>query len=98
MEKKGLKQIKIGLTAIAHLRDCYNLYYSNKFNYLGVVKKDKLCSSNIPKEEKLRAMLYFNMGAYSFYCKQYKEYWDWVAKRNKKRYNTRQKCAGNYSR
>ena len=39
MEKKGLEQSKIGLTAIAHLRDYYNLYYSKKFNYSGVVKR-----------------------------------------------------------
>jgi len=33
-------------------------------------------------------MLYFNKDAYSVYCKQYKEYWDWVAKRNEQRYDT----------
>ena len=99
LEEKGLEQSKIGLTSIAHLRDCYNLYYSKIFNYSGVVKKDDanyVSLSDIAKEEKLRAMLYFNKGAYSIYCKQFKK-WDWIAMRNEQRYNTRQKCAANYS-
>lgn len=29
-----------------------------------------------------------NIPAYQKYCKEYKEYWDWVAKRNEKRYAT----------
>ena len=28
MEEKKLEQEKMGLTAIPHLRDCYNLFYS----------------------------------------------------------------------
>lgn len=91
LEEKGLEQNKIGLAAIAHLRDCYNLYYSNELNYSGVAKKDnanEVSLSSIPKGEKPIAMLYFNKDAYSIYCKQYKEYWDWVAKRNEQRYDT----------
>lgn len=91
LQDKELEQSKIGLAAIAHLRDCYNLYYSNEFNYSGVAKKDnanEVSLSSIPKGEKPIAMLYFNKDAYSVYCKQYKEYWDWVAKRNEQRYDT----------
>ncbi len=91
LEEKSLEQSKIGLAAIAHLRDCYNLYYSNEFNYSGVAKKDnanEVSLSSIPKGEMPIAMLYFNKDAYSIYCKQYKEYWDWVAKRNEQRYGT----------
>ena len=44
--------------------------------------------SSIPKGEKPIAMLYFNKDGYSVYCKRYKEYWDWVAKRNEQRYDT----------
>lgn len=99
LEEKGLEQIKIGLAAIAHLRDCYNLYYSNEFNYSGVMKKDnanEVSLSSIPKGEKPLAMLYFNKDAYSVYCKQYKEYWDWVAKRNEERYKTTMSHGKNY--
>ena len=91
LEEKSLEQSKIGLAAIAHLRDCYNLYYSNELNYSGVAKKDnanEVSLSSIPKGEMPIAMLYFNKDAYSIYCKQYKEYWDWVAMRNEERYGT----------
>jgi predicted nucleotidyltransferase len=99
LEEKRLEQSKAGLAAIAHLRDCYNLYYSNEFNYAGVTKKDnanEVSLSSIPKGEKPIAMLYFNKDAYSVYCKQYKEYWDWVAKRNEERYKTTMSHGKNY--
>ena len=41
-------------------------------------------------------MLYFNKDGYSVYCKQYKEYWDWVAKRNEERYKTTMSHGKNY--
>jgi uncharacterized protein len=91
LEEKVLSQDKLGLAAIAHLRDCYNLYYSKEYQYSGVMKKDNandVSLSSIPKGEQPIAMLYFNKDGYSIYCKQYKEYWDWVAKRNEVRYKT----------
>lgn len=91
LEEKGLQQSKMGLAAVAHLRDCYNLYHSEENNYSGVAKKDNandVSLSSIPKEEKTIGMLYFNKDCYSVYCKQYAAYWDWVAKRNDERYNT----------
>ena len=91
LDKRNLDQHKMGLAAIAHLRDCYNLYYSEENNYSGVVKKDNandVSLSSIPKGEKPIGMLYFNKDGYSVYCKQHKAYWDWVAKRNDERYNT----------
>lgn len=91
LEDKGLEQSKIGLAVISHLRDSYNLYYSEEFNYSGIARKDnanQVSLSSIPKGEKPIALLYFNKDAYSIYCKQYKEYWDWVAKRNEQRYDT----------
>lgn len=91
LNEKELEQSKMGLASISHLRDCYNLYYSNEYNYSGVMKKETandVCLSSIPKGEKPIGILYFNKDGYSVYCKQYKEYWDWVAKRNEDRYNT----------
>ena len=91
LNEKELEQSKMGLACIPHLRDCYNLYYSKEYNYSGVIKKEAandVCLSSIPKGEVAIGMLYFNKDGYSVYCKQYKEYWDWVAKRNEDRYNT----------
>lgn len=99
LEERSLEESKIGLAAITHMRDCYNLYYSNEFNYSGVTKKEnanEVSLSSIPKGEKSMAMLYFNKDAYSVYCKQYKEYWEWVAKRNEERYKTTMSHGKNY--
>jgi hypothetical protein len=91
LSEKQLDQSKIGLSAITHLRDCYNLYYSETNHYSGITKKEhanEVSLSSIPKEEEPIGLLYFNKDGYSVYCKQYKEYWDWVAKRNEERYNS----------
>lgn len=93
------KQEEVGLTAIAHLRDCYNLYHSRQHIYAGIIRKEEandVCLSSIPKGETPVGMLYFNKDGYSIYCKRYKEYWDWVAKRNEARYNTTMSHGKNY--
>lgn len=87
----GYVQEDMGLTAIAHVRDCYNLFYSKEHLYAGVVRKEAsndVCLSSIPKGENPVALLYFNKDGYSVYCKRYKEYWDWVERRNEARYNS----------
>lgn len=89
-EANKLSYEKAGLAAITHLRDCYNLFYSEAYSYAGITKKETandVCLSSIPKGEQPVAMLYFNKDGYSAYCKQYMEYWDWVEKRNEERYN-----------
>lgn len=99
LEVKGLQQHRIGLTCISHLRDCYNLFYSETAAYSGIVRKDEsndVCLSSISKGEKPMAMLYFNKDGYSVYCKQYKEYWEWVAKRNDERYKNTMSHGKNY--
>jgi uncharacterized protein len=91
LEDKYWEQSKIGLTVIPHLRDCYNLFYSTKLNYSGVMRKEdanEVSLSSVPKGEQPVALLYFNKDGYSVYCKQFKEYWGWVEKRNEDRYRT----------
>lgn len=85
------RQEEMGLSAVTHLRDCYNLFHSGQHTYSGVMRKDDsndVCVSSIPKGERPLGLLYFNRDAYSVYCKEYKEYWEWVDKRNEARYNT----------
>ena len=91
LKEENLQTNLFGLSKIAHLKDCYNLYYSVEQAYAGITKKENandVCLSSIPNGENPLAMLYFNKDGYSAYCKQYKEYWAWVAKRNDDRYNT----------
>jgi uncharacterized protein len=89
--ERSISVEKTGLAAITHLRDCYNLYYSEEYQYSGIVRKENsndVALSSIPKGEKPAAMLYFNKDGYSVYCKQYREYWEWVNKRNEQRYRS----------
>ena len=86
---KNFNQSHCGLVNIAHMPGLYGLYHSEKINYKGIAKSslsDDISLSSIPKGEPQIGLLYFNKDGYSTYCKSYKEYWDWVEKRNEARY------------
>ncbi len=55
-----------------------------------------MCLSSIPKGQQQEALLYFNRNGYSTYCREYREYWDWVVKRNEERYQNTQSHGKNY--
>lgn len=86
----GFKQEKCGLVKLNHMKDCYCLYYDdlNKFGFKGIIKKDsnELRLSSIPKGLFSQAVIYYNSDGYSMHCKDYKEYEDWLSKRNEHRY------------
>jgi predicted nucleotidyltransferase len=99
LHSNGLDQKKAGLATVSHLRDCYNLFYSNSESYSGIVRKESsndVALSSIPKDEVPIGLMYFNRDAYSVYCKKYKEYWEWVEKRNEQRYRTTMSHGKNY--
>ena len=52
--------------------------------------------SSVPKSAKVDAYLSFNKDAYSVYCKDYKEYWKWVERRNDIRYQNTLEHGKNY--
>jgi uncharacterized protein len=89
LEIKKWRQEDCGLAKIPHMKNIYGLYYSVNSNFKGIISNgyaNEVCLSNIPKEFKQVAILYFNVDGYSTYCKEYREYWDWVNKRNEIRY------------
>lgn len=99
LEQNGLQESSAGLTVIPHFRDCYNLHYSTHVPYSGIVRKETsndVALSSVPKGEVPLGMLYFNRDGYSVYCKKYKEYWEWVKKRNEERYKTTMSHGKNY--
>jgi len=99
LKAKGINESSIGLAAIPHLRDCYQVYVSGDLSYSGISRKEAsndVALSSIPKGEIPVAILYFNKDGYSAYCKKYKEYWDWVEKRNEERYKTTLRHGKNY--
>lgn len=96
---KNWEQAHCGLVNIANMPNIYGLYYSGSHDFNGIAKKDTsndISLSSIPKEIPQEALLYFNRNGYSTYCKEYKNYWEWVAKRNAARYENTQSHGKNY--
>jgi uncharacterized protein len=96
-----LVQENCGLTNLPHSKGMFALFYdSNKnFKYKGILQKEnsnEISLSSIQKGETEIAYLYFNQDSYSSYCKDYKEYWEWIEKRNDERYHTNQLHGKNY--
>jgi len=94
-------QENCGLVNIPHAKGLYGLFYNheNKHGYKGIEHKENsnnVSISSIPNGEKLEAYLYFNLETYSSYCKEYKEYWEWVSKRNEDRFSTNLSHGKNY--
>lgn len=99
LEIKGWQQEDCGLVNIPHMKDMYGLYHGKAHGFKGIVKSsgsNDVALSSIPKDMRQEALLYFNKDGYSSYCKEYKEYWDWVSKRNEERYQSTQSHGKNY--
>jgi len=96
-----MQQEKIGLVNVPHFKDTYALYYDSNddLQYNGVIKKDSATTvllSSIPKSETALSHLHFNQDGYIRYCKDYREYWSWVEKRNESRYENNLQHGKNY--
>ena len=96
-----LLQEQCGLINVPNSKGMYALFYDhdNSLGYKGIIQKEnsnEVSLSSIPKNQKQLAYLCCNQDAYSKYCKEYTEYWDWIAKRNEDRYQTNQQHGKNY--
>ena len=99
LQTNRIKQENCGLTNMPHSKGVYALFYNQNAKYKGIIQKEnanEVSLSSIEKGEKEIAYLYCNQDSYSSYCKDYKEYWDWIEKRNDDRYNTNQQHGKNY--
>lgn len=99
LERQGYEQTDCGLSKIPHMNDIYGLYHGSHKGYKGIFKgedSNDILLSSIPKEDKPIAYLSFNKSGYSSYCKEYKEYWQWVEKRNDARYQNTLSHGKNY--
>lgn len=99
LDIKNRKQEHCGLVNIPHMKNVFGLYYGENLGFKGVMKKEdanEVSLSSIPKGQPQEALLYFNKDGYSSYCKEYREYWDWVSKRNEERYENTKSHGKNY--
>lgn len=90
LSKLNIPKENIGLSSIPNMKDCYAVFYSDKIPYKGIgdENSNSVRLSSIPKEgvKSYLGVMHFNLDAYSNHCKKYKEYTDWLAKRNVQRY------------
>jgi uncharacterized protein len=91
LKEHNFSQEDCGLVRIDHMRDTYTLFHQRqsdkKLN--GIFSdedSDDVSLSSVPKGLEPDAILYFNKDGYSVYCKEYRQYWEWVKLRNEERY------------
>lgn len=99
--QNSLSQEQCGLVSIDHTKGMFALFYdeSGTLGYKGIIQNEEanqVSVSSVPKDEKPTAYLFCNLDAYSVYCKDYREFWKWVAERNEDRYNVNQNHGQNY--
>lgn len=99
LEIKNWNQHDCGLVNVPHMKNIYGLYHNPGCGYKGIIKNEDsndVNLSSVSKEETQAGILYFNVDGYSAYCREYREYWDWVEKRNETRYENTQSHGKNY--
>ncbi len=101
LDQNQLRQNEIGLTAIPHFPHIYAMYADTSGNtkFEGIIRKQHATAvalSSIPTGMEPLSYLHFNEDGYKTYCKTYKEYWDWVEKRNEFRYLNNLEHGKNY--
>ncbi len=89
-----------GASNVANAHNVYYIYWDkDKYDFKGLVGdlSNEIRLSSIPKEIILDYnIIYVNHESYSTYCKDYKEYWEWVDKRNEARYASVEKHGKGY--
>ncbi|AIZ65448.1 nucleotidyltransferase (plasmid) [Hymenobacter sp. DG25B] len=104
LQRQGLSPSQCGLANVPHLTDLYALFVDGDHpgakGYRGLLRdaetSNDVLLSAVPKGEVPAAYLSFNRNGYSTYCRVYKEYWDWVARRNTERYENTVQHGKNY--
>jgi hypothetical protein len=82
----------MGLSAIPHTKGLYNAFYDVRYvkQFKGVVQDEETSNdislSDVPMDANNCGMVFFNKEAYQMHCKGYKEYQEWLTKRNTQRY------------
>lgn len=99
-------QKDVGLVSIAHMRYTYGAFLktpeevAKEGYYKGIVQDPETANdislSQVAKGIEPTFTVQFNKDGYSTYCREYKEYWDWVVKRNPHRFADNMLHGGGY--
>lgn len=95
---------RCGLTNLNHVKDGYALFYDyvthlwkdSFFRGINIDTSNSLRLSSIPIGFNMVATVFYNKDSYTKYCRDYKEYWEWVANRNPARYEKNMEIGKNY--
>lgn len=99
LQIQNIKQEDCGLSSIPHMKDLYAIYISKAGNYKGIFSGETandVSLSAIDKTAEPAAVMSFNKNGYSTYCRDYREYWNWVKNRNEARYQNTLQHGKNY--
>lgn len=102
LNTKHFNQEDCGLVNIPHMKDMYSLFHNSQISegyFKGISSgpdANDISLSSVPIGIEPIAVLSFNKDGYSKYCKDYKQYWDWVEKRNDVRYENTIEHGKNY--
>lgn len=102
LKTEGLRQEDCGLVNVAHMREVYTLFHNSQLSsgYLKGICSGKqsndISVSSVEKGIEPIAIMSFNKDGYSTYCKDYREYWEWVENRNDVRYESTLEHGKNY--
>lgn len=101
LSEDGYAQEDCGLVRIDHMRDMYALFHQSQSDrkFPGIFsgqEADEVSLSSVPEGQQPKAILYFNKDGYSVYCKEYRQYWEWVELRNEERYENTVSHGKNY--
>lgn len=100
--KMNFSQEDCGLVNINHMREVYAIYHQSQLKsgklkgICSSVHANDISLSSVEKETEPIGILSYNKDGYSSYCKDYKEYWDWVEKRNDARFENTLTHGKNY--
>jgi hypothetical protein len=98
---QGLAHEDCGLVRIDHMRDTYAMFHKSQSDrkFSGIFSgedADDVSLSSVPEGLQPKGILYFNRDGYSVYCKEYRQYWEWVELRNEQRYGNSVSNGKNY--
>lgn len=104
LDRRNLEAKYCGLAGLAHIKDGYGLFYDWNANVNDGTVLRGICFddsnevhlSSIPKDFTMLSTVFYNKDAYSTYCREYKEYWEWVEKRNPHRYDKNMEVGKGY--
>ncbi|MFK7922845.1 MAG: nucleotidyltransferase domain-containing protein [Bacteroidia bacterium] len=97
--KRNWRQELCGLVNLPHMPKVYALFYDHEAQetgrersakgYKGIIQKEtanNVALSSVAKGIEPDATMVFNLEGYQAYKREYRQYWEWVEKRNEARY------------